>query len=291
MKLLITGGSGDLGTILCPQLLQRGYTPTVLDVRSPEGNFDCIKASITDRAAVQNAVAGIEMVIHIAAWHGVHEFREERDAYEFWDLNVTGTFNLLQAAADAGMRKFIFISSTSIDERFGLYGHTKVIGEEMVRAYADRHGMQIVTLRPRAFIPHWNRVIYNSYIEWAKWFWGGAVHIDDVAQAVLRSVEFLDQSPNLHEPLFLTVDGAYEYSEEELNNWDSNGPGETFKGRYGAYVDLVCRHGLEPAKKPKILDISETRRVLKYDPQYSLKNLLSELEQFGAEGPPSPISN
>ncbi len=229
------------------------------------------------------------MVIHIAAWHGVHEFRKEKDAYDFWDLNVTGTFNVFQAAADAGIDKVIFVSSTSIDERFGIYGHTKVLGEEMARAYAFRHGMKIVTLRPRAFIPYWNRTIYSSYIDWANWFWGGAVHIDDVAQAVMRAVEFLGTGEELDEPLFLTVYGAYEFSEEDLKTWDKEGSGSTFKKYYSNYYDLVCEHGLDPARKPKQLDISETRRILKYDPKFSLRNLLEELAQYGAEGPPSPV--
>lgn len=288
MRIVLTGGSGDLGQILCPLLSQRGDTPVVLDVRMPENGFEFVNASITDREALAAALPGAEMVVHIAAWHGVHEFRKEKDAYEFWDLNVTGTFNVFQAAADAGISKVIFISSTSIDERFGIYGHTKVLCEEMVRAYVARHGMSIVTLRPRAFIPHWNRKIYASYIEWANWFWGGAVHIDDVAQAVMRAVEYLEAEPEPGDPLFLTVDGAYEYTDDDLKNWDFDGAGTTFKKHYPGYFEIVTKYGFDPGRKPKRLDISETRRLLEYEPRFSLKNLLEELAEYGADGPPAP---
>ncbi len=289
MRVVLTGGSGDLGQILCPMLVQRGDVPVVLDVRPPHNRAEFVDASITDRKALAEALPGADMVIHIAAWHGVHEFRKEKDVYEFWDLNVTGTFNVFQAAADAAIDKVIFISSTSIDERFGVYGHTKVLCEEIVRAYVARHGMSIVTLRPRAFIPHWNRTIYSSYIEWANWFWGGAVHIDDVAQAVMRGVDYLASGQKTQEPLFLPVDGAYEYTDDDLKAWDKEGAGSTFKKYYSNYIDLANEHGLDPARKPKRLDISETRRILKYEPRFSLKNLLEELAEHGAKGPPAPV--
>lgn len=288
MRVMLTGGSGDLGRILCPLLVERGDSPVVLDVRTPQGDAEFVNVSITDRDALKGALSGADMVVHIAAWHGVHEFRKEKNAYDFWDLNVTGTFNVFQAAAEAGIDKIVFISSTSIDDRFGIYGHTKVLCEEMVRAYAARYGMSILTLRPRAFIPHWNRTIYTSYIEWAKWFWGGAVHIDDVAQAVMRAVEFLSMGKKLEETLFLTVDGAYEFSDDDLKTWDRDGAGSTFKKYYSDYFDIVREHGLDPSRKPKRLDISETRRILQYEPRFSLKNLLEELAEYGAQGPPAP---
>lgn len=286
MRVVLTGGSGDLGQILCPTLKEHGDVPVILDVRPPGGSVEFFKASITDRDALKLALPGADIIVHIAAWHGVHEFRKEKDAYDFWDLNVTGTFNVFQAAVDAGIDKVVFISSTSIDERFGIYGHTKVLCEEMVRAYVSRHGMRILTLRPRAFIPHWNRTIYASYIEWANWFWGGAVHIDDVAQAVMRAIEYLQSDKTSTEPFFLPVDGAYEYSQEDLKEWDKDGPGTTFKKHYSGYFDLAREHGLDPARKPKRLDISETRLILNYEPRFSLKNLLEELKEYGAEGPP-----
>lgn len=298
LKVALTGGAGDLGQLLCYQFLDRGDLPRVIDIQKSGSDFSAydtqpgyVCASITDRKALTEAFADADVIIHIAAWHGIHEFRKERDAYEFWDLNVTGTFNVFQIAHELGIRNIVFISSTSIDDRFGVYGHTKVLGEEIARTYARRQGMNVITLRPRAFIPHWNRSVYTTYVEWAKWFWSGAVHINDVAQAVVLSIELLTSGKNLDAPLFLPVDGAYQYNNHDLEFWDKDGPGSTFKRYYADYLDLVLHHGLDPALKPKKLDISETIEQICYQPKFSLRTLLEELAQFGEAGPPKSKGN
>ena len=288
MRILLTGGSGDLGHVLSKTLDERGDTPVRMDVRAPRterGVF--VEGSILDQPLLRQSMDGVDCVVHIAAWHGFHEFSKQKDVYDFWNLNVAGTFYVLQTAVEAGIQKIVHISSESVTDWAGIYGHTKVLGEEMVRAYAERHGLDIVTLRPRAFIPYWNTDVYQSYLEWAQWFWKGAVHIDDVNQAVMQSIDLLAQK-SLPTPLTLNVDGAYEYTPADLANWDADGDGSTFKKYYPEYYDMAVKYGLDPALKPTTLDISETRRQLGYDPQYSLKNLLIELEKFGIEGPPTP---
>jgi hypothetical protein len=124
-------------------------------------------------------------------------------------------------------------------------------------------------------------------VDWAKWFWSGAVHIGDVAQSVERSIELL-KTVQLDQQLVLTVDGAYDYSDADLIEWDQAGPGSTFRKVYAQYYDLAIRYGLNPAEKPEKKDISDTWRWLGYEPQYSLRNLLAELEQYGLDGPPPP---
>lgn len=288
MRVLLTGGAGDLGYTVSKQLAAQGDVPVRLDVRAPaDDNGIFVSGSILDRDTVARAMQDIDCVVHIAAWHGVHEFRREKDAYDFWDLNVTGTFNVFEAAARAGIQRVIYISSTSVDEPYGVYGHTKVLGEEIARTYAKRHGMSVIILRPRAFIPYWNKVIYNSFVEWAQWFWGGAVHINDVTQAVLQSIRLLETG-TVNEPLTLTLDGAYDFTDVDLANWDADGAGSTFRRYYADYVDLVTMHGLKPEQKPEKLDITETRRWLGYNPTYGLRDLLRELAQYGESGPPRP---
>ena len=86
--------------------------------------------------------------------------------------------------------------------------------------------------------------------------------------------------------LVLTLDSAYEYTYADLDHWDAEGPGSTFRKYYPGYYDLALSYGLDPALRPKKLDISETVRCLGYKPAYSLANLLSELAAFGDSGPP-----
>jgi UDP-glucose 4-epimerase len=316
MRVLLTGGSGDLGQMLCSSLMGMGYSPVVLDVTEPSPDLlkdrtdgatvnvrsnsggashvssavpvlEFFQGSILDRTATLQAMKGADIVVHIAAWHGIHEVRGQKSVYDFWDLNVSGTFNVFQAAAEQGLKSVIFISSTSIDEPYTVYGHSKVLGEEIAGAYAHRHAMNVITLRPRAFIPPWNRAVYASFIEWAQWFSKGAVHISDVAQSVIKSIELL-QSGNhalASAPVFLTVDGAYQYTDDDLANWDVDGPASTFNKYYKPFYDLAVSVGLEPSRKPTKLDISETERLINYRPLYSMKTLLLELKMYGAAGP------
>jgi UDP-glucose 4-epimerase len=75
MKVLLTGGSGDLGQTLVPMLSSKGYMPVILDVRAPRdskgGVF--IQKSILDRENLNESFRGCDCIVHIAAWHGVHE--------------------------------------------------------------------------------------------------------------------------------------------------------------------------------------------------------------------------
>jgi nucleoside-diphosphate-sugar epimerase len=114
------------------------------------------------------------------------------------------------------------------------------------------------------------------------------VHIDDVAQAVLKSLDLL-AAKTLEGDLVLVVDGAYDYTDEDLCQWDHAGPGSTFRKYYPQYYDLAVRYGLAPAAKPHKLDSAATQHWLGYVPRYSLKNLLEELDRYGTAGPPPPF--
>ena len=82
MKVLLTGGSGNLGQTLVPKLLDEGDTPVILDVRAPpplnEGAV-FIEGSVLDRPMLTAIFRGCDCIVHIAAWHGIHEDRGEKD--------------------------------------------------------------------------------------------------------------------------------------------------------------------------------------------------------------------
>ncbi len=287
MRILLTGGSGDLGSILSRRLTEQGDSVLRLDIRPPKDSYGThVTGSILDRPLLTDVMDRVDCVVHIAAWHGIHEFRQQKDAYDFWDVNVTGTFNVLEATARANISRLIFISSTSVDEPQTNYGQSKILGEAIAASYSQRYPLSVLTLRPRAFIPYWNTDAYSNFVEWAHWFWGGAVHIRDVAQGVMKGIDLL-RSTRLEQHLVLTLDGAYEFTDDDLQDWDSDGEGATFLRRYSQQdYDLAVHYGLNPARKPEKWDISETRRWLNYAPTYSLRNLLNELAQYGLAGPP-----
>ncbi len=292
MKVLLTGGSGDLGQTLVPTLVDRGDTPVILDVRAPRDlkpGAGFIQGSILDRPKLTEIFRGCDCIVHIAAWHGIQEDRGEKNAYDFFDLNVRGTFEVFEAAASLGIGKIVYISTTSVYRPDSRYGSSKILAEAIAEDYRKHRNINVITLRPRGFIPYWNREVYDRYSDWARWFWKGAVHIDDVAAAVILSLDLLSRQ-RIEQQLVLPLDSAYEYTDADLADWDADGPGSTFRKYYPEYYDLVLSDGLDPALKPTRLDISETVRWLGYRPTFSLASLLSELAAYGDSGPPQPTS-
>jgi nucleoside-diphosphate-sugar epimerase len=122
MKILLTGGSGDLGKVLSYRLQKRGDEALRFDLRQPSDVFGhYVEGSILDRGRLKNNLTSVDCIVHIAAWHGYHEFTKEKNAYDFWDLNVTGTFNIFQSALENNIKNIILISSESVEPCIAAY--------------------------------------------------------------------------------------------------------------------------------------------------------------------------
>jgi nucleoside-diphosphate-sugar epimerase len=174
MRVLLTGSSGWLGRFLAPRLRAAGHTVVGLDV-APGPDTDVL-GSVADRAVIDRAFAehGIEAVVHAGALHKPDIARYPAQA--FVDVNVTGTLNLLQAAAAAGHDRFVMTSTTSLmisqairdetgaaavflDETTGpleprnVYGVTKLAAEGLCRLHHLERGLACVVLRTGRFFP------------------------------------------------------------------------------------------------------------------------------------------
>jgi UDP-glucose 4-epimerase len=275
-RVLISGGSGDLGGRLISRLAARGYSITNVDPH-PAPTSDCksIVGSILDRPVVSELAAQSDLIIHIAAWHGYHAFTGSKSPHEFWDLNMTGTFNLLEAASQHDVKQFLFISSSSVDEWPELYGTTKILGEQLCRSYAERFGMNILCLRPRAFIPWQNTSVYSTFEEWATWFMRGSVHINDVAQAVLLGCEAV---ANAGSPFFdvVEIDGKRELSDADLLDWRTEGGKAVLTKVFPEFSREVSRAPFIPHDPPRYKDSRAAQRLLGYVADYGLRELLAE---------------
>jgi hypothetical protein len=75
------------------------------------------------------------------------------NSYDFFDLNVRGTFEVFEAAASLGIDKIIFISTTSVRRPDTLYGRSKILAELIAENYRKHGNLNVITLRPRGFIP------------------------------------------------------------------------------------------------------------------------------------------
>jgi UDP-glucose 4-epimerase len=117
-----------------------------------------VEGSITDRSAVRSVVAGAAGVFHLAALWLYECVHEPRSALE---VNVVGTYNVIEACHEAGVKKIVFSSSASVygdaqftpmteDHPFGnrtMYGATKIAGEQFLRTFYEQHQLGYVGLR------------------------------------------------------------------------------------------------------------------------------------------------
>lgn len=123
MKILVTGTAGKLGSAVMERLKTAGLNPVGADLLYSD-TTDII-LDIKNKAEVNIACKGVDAVIHTAAVHGKHyDLNFPRE--EFIDTNIHGTLNLLNAAVQYGVKKFFYISTTSI------YGNAMVDSDKAV---------------------------------------------------------------------------------------------------------------------------------------------------------------
>src|SRR5262249_37268115 len=109
MKILVTGSAGHLGEALVRALQNTDHEVIGLDlIRS---DFTKEAGSIADRDYVGRCMKGVDIVLHTATLHKPHVSTHSRQS--FVDTNISGTLNLLEEAASAGVRSFVFTSTTS----------------------------------------------------------------------------------------------------------------------------------------------------------------------------------
>jgi len=159
VKIVITGGSGFIGTHLS-NYLKKDHDITVFDRnRPPNSEVNYVEGDITDSSQVEETLEGCEVVIHLAATVGVKI--TENDPILTLNVNIFGTKNVLDACVQNGVQKIIFASSSEIygepfkvpiDEISPLmpitnYGVSKIAAEEFIKAYSKVHGIKYSVLR------------------------------------------------------------------------------------------------------------------------------------------------
>jgi UDP-glucose 4-epimerase len=169
-KILVVGGAGFVGSHIVDQLLAEPVREVVVFdnlVRGSRENLSAaladervrlVDGSIEDREALREAMEGADYVFLLAALWLYECVHEPRRAIE---VNVVGTWNVIEAARDAGVKKVVYSSSASVygnaletpmteEHPFNnrtLYGATKIAGEQFFRAIHEQHGLDYVGLR------------------------------------------------------------------------------------------------------------------------------------------------
>jgi nucleoside-diphosphate-sugar epimerase len=168
MRFLVTGGAGFIGSNIVEELLKRNHTVRVLDNLSTGkkenltdflGRIEFIQGDVRNYDQVRSALDGIEVVLHQAALSSVP--RSISDPISSNDVNAGGTLNVLKAAKDAGVRRVIYASSSSVygdtpelPKHEGMvpnplspYAVSKLTAELYCRVFPRIYGLETVALR------------------------------------------------------------------------------------------------------------------------------------------------
>ncbi len=164
MRVLVTGGSGFIGSHVVDKLRARGHEPVIYDLRpSPwhePGTVDTVLGSITDREALERALHSCDAVAHLAAVADVNDVHASPEDAE--RVNARGTVTVLEAARRAGVKRIVYASTIwvysdcveeAVDEETllpapsHLYTSTKLAGELYCKAYQELYGIDYTILR------------------------------------------------------------------------------------------------------------------------------------------------
>lgn len=169
-RFLVTGGAGFIGSNLCEALLRRGYEVRCLDDLSTgkranvesfdsNGDFEFIEGDIKDIDVCKDACRNVDYVLHQAAWGSVPRSIEMPLFY--CANNITGTLNMMEAARQNGVKRFVYASSSSVygDEpalpkkegregnALSPYALTKRCNEGWAKQYMRHYGLSTIGLR------------------------------------------------------------------------------------------------------------------------------------------------
>lgn len=296
---LVTGGAGFIGSNLCEALLAMGCTVRCLDDLSTgkyeniepfleKERFTFIKGDIRDLETCKKATDGADYVLNQAAWGSVPRSIEMPLIYE--EVNIRGTLNMMEAARQSGVKKFVYASSSSVygdstelpkrEGREGKvispYALTKKTDEEYGRLYKELYGLDTYGLR-----------YFNVF--------GRRQDPDGMYAAVIP--KFIKQLLHGETP---TINGDGKQSRDftyidnviEANlracKADSRAAGEAFNIGAGGRLYLIDMYNqlcealgvkvepnFGPPRKGDVrdsnADISKARKLLGYDPSYDFE--------------------
>jgi nucleoside-diphosphate-sugar epimerase len=303
---LITGGAGFLGINMARYLLKRGHKVVSLDILPfdyPERpQITEVTGDIRDRAAVDQAMKGVDIVIHTAAALPLYK------AEDIYSTDIDGTRNVADSAFQHSVERFIHISSTAVygvpdhhplyetDPVIGVgpYGKAKIKAEEVCEEFRKK-GMVVSIIRPKSFIGFERLGVFALLYDWAKD--GKGFPIPGKGDNRYQYLDVEDLCDAIY--LCATLD------REKVNDTFNVGAKEfgTFKGDFQAVLDhagfgkkvvsvpvapalwilrILDRLKLSPlypwvyetAVKDSFVSIEKAERQLDWKPKYSNKDAL-----------------
>ena len=165
MKVLITGGAGYIGSVAVNKFIEAGYQVNVIDdlsngyMENIDQRANFIQGSILDKQKLNQALDGVDAVVHLAAKIRVEEGQSNPDLYK--QVNVAGTLNLIHMCVEKKIRKFIFASTATVygspeiiplteqsqTNPINVYGTTKLEIDEFLESNSKSLGISSISLR------------------------------------------------------------------------------------------------------------------------------------------------
>ena len=311
MRVFVTGGTGFTGGYLVKRLVKEGHEVSVLARKTsntePLENLgvEIITGDITDRDLVSKAVNGCDQVYHIAAMYreggGIGEKR-------FWDVNVVGTENMLEAANNANVERFIHCSTVGVQGDISnppanesypynpgdVYQRTKVEGEKRALNYFSG-GLPGVVVRPVGIYGpgdlRFLKLFKSIYTGRFVMIGDGKVlyhltYVDDLVEGIIlcgNKKEALGQIYTIGGEKYLALNELVEIIARAL---EVKKPGIHFPFFWPVWVaallcEVVCYpFGIDPPifrrrvdifRKDRAFDISKARKELGYEPKVGLE--------------------
>jgi len=298
---LVTGGAGFIGSNLCEAILKMGYEVRCLDNFSTgkkeniesfldNPNFLLIDGDIRDINTCNKACEGVSYVLHQAAWGSVP--RSIAMPLEYEDINIRGTLNMMEAARKNKVKKVVYASSSSVygdepnlpkvEDRIGKvlspYALTKKTNEEYGRLYYTLYGLETIGLR-----------YFNVFGKRQDPNGAYAAVIPKFIKLLLNNESPIINGDGKQSRDFTYIENVIEANLKACLS-STEASGQTYNIAYGGREYLIdiynelCRilnkNNITPRYAPdrpgdikhSNADISNARRLLKYNPEFSFKD-------------------
>jgi len=275
INVLITGAGGNVGQAVSRLVAEAGFAVRMADVVAPAPDVaalgEFVRCDTRTPTDVRNMVRGMDAVVHLAAWHSGHH-PPVSDATIF-AVNVDGTFNVLEACREGGVKALVFASSMAYGWR-SVYSVTKVVGEELCHAYQQMTGASVAMLRYHAFTP-------SPYLGYGVRLLRNGVDRADVAAATLAALRAVTER---RVELFRTiVHTDHHMPSDVIADFQGFGPAWCEQQVPGAR-GLIEKYHLDLPTTVEQHDLSEAASLLDWRPTVGFPEFLRDLSTREARG-------
>jgi len=263
------------------------------------GAFTHHVGSIADRAFIRRCMKNVTTVLHAATLHKPHVATHSRQ--DFVDVNVSGTLNLLEEAAAAGVTAFVYTSTTSV---FGdalvpppgepaawitedvtavpknIYGVTKAAAEDLCQLFARNHSLRAIVLRTSRFFPEEddNRAVREAYTDAnikTTEFLYRRVDIEDVVSAHLLAAR---HTPSVGFARYI-ISATTPFSRDDMADLRSNAP-QVVRRYVPAYEAEFARRGWTMIPGIDRVYVNDRARAdLGWQPRHDFRTLVARLRE------------